>query len=118
METDLLDVMMAVRDERLAECPVKFRDGASCCVVCASSGYPSHYLTGYPIDFGDAGDMAGVEIFHAGTKLEGGKILTSGGRVLAVTAVADDPESARANAYEAVGKISFEGMRYRSDIGG
>ena len=62
--------------------------------------------------------MAGVEIFHAGTKLEGGKILTSGGRVLAVTAVADDPESARANAYEAVGKISFEGMRYRSDIGG
>lgn len=118
MESDLLDVMMAVRDERLADFPVKFRDGASCCVVCASSGYPGHYLTGYPIDFGNADDMAGVEIFHAGTKLEGGKILTSGGRVLAVTAVSDDPESARAKAYEAVGKISFEGMRYRSDIGG
>ncbi|MBR4196108.1 MAG: phosphoribosylamine--glycine ligase [Synergistaceae bacterium] len=118
MESDLLDVMMAVRDERLADCPVKFRDGASCCVVCASSGYPGSYLTGYPIDFGDAGDMAGVEIFHAGTKSEGGKILTSGGRVLAVTAVSDDAESARSKAYEAVSKISFEGMRYRSDIGG
>ncbi|MBQ6970871.1 MAG: phosphoribosylamine--glycine ligase [Synergistaceae bacterium] len=117
METDLLDVMMAVRDERLAEVPVKFRDGASCCVVCASAGYPAKYLTGYTIDFGDAEDMAGVEIFHAGTKLEAGNVVTSGGRVLAVNAVADNLESARALAYEAVGKISFEGMRYRSDIG-
>ena len=118
MESDLLDVMMAVRDERLAECPVKFREGASCCVVCASSGYPGTYLTGYPIDFGDAGDMAGVEIFHAGTKFENGKYYTAGGRVLAVNAVDVDLESARSKAYEAVSRISFEGMRYRSDIGG
>ena len=118
MESDLLDVMIAVRDERLAECPVKFRNGASCCVVCASSGYPGTYLTGYPIDFGDACEIPGVEIFHAGTKSEGGKIFTSGGRVLAVTAVDDDLESAREKAYEAVSRISFEGMRYRSDIGG
>ena len=118
MESDLLDVMMAVRDERLAECRVKFREGASCCVVCASSGYPGTYLTGYPIDFGDACEIPGVEIFHAGTKSEGGKIFTSGGRVLAVTAVDDDLESAREKAYEAVSRISFEGMRYRSDIGG
>ena len=118
MESDLLDVMMAVRDERLAECPVKFREGASCCVVCASSGYPGTYLTGYPIDFGDAGDMAGVEIFHAGTKFENGKYYTAGGRVLAVNAVDDDLESAKAKAYDAVSRISFEGMRYRSDIGG
>lgn len=118
MESDLLDVMMAVRDERLAECPVKFREGASCCVVCASSGYPGTYLTGYPIDFGDAGDMAGVKIFHAGTKFENGKYYTAGGRVLAVNAVDVDLESAKAKAYEAVSRISFEGMRYRSDIGG
>lgn len=118
MESDLLDVMIAVRDERLAECPVKFRNGASCCVVCASSGYPGTYLTGYPIDFGDACKIPGVAIFHAGTKSEGGKIFTSGGRVLAVTAVDDDLESAREKAYEAVSRISFEGMRYRSDIGG
>ena len=117
METDLLDVMMAVRDERLAEVPVKFRDASSCCVICASSGYPAKYLTGYTIDFGDAEAVEGVEIFHAGTKLEGGNVVTSGGRVLAVTAVADGLESAREKAYEAVGKITFEGMRYRSDIG-
>ncbi|MBR0151143.1 MAG: phosphoribosylamine--glycine ligase [Synergistaceae bacterium] len=141
MESDLLEVMLAVSDERLcgygatplsaSRVPptlggmssavrqegVKFRKGASCCVVCASSGYPGHYLTGYPIDFGDADDMAGVEIFHAGTKSEGGKILTAGGRVLAVNAVGDDAESSRALAYEAVSRISFEGMRYRSDIG-
>lgn len=117
MESDLLEVMLAVSEERLSDCPVKFRAGASCCVICASSGYPGHYLTGYPIDFGNAGDMAGVEIFHAGTKLEDGKSLTAGGRVLAVNAVGDDAESARALAYEAVSRISFEGMRYRSDIG-
>ncbi len=117
METDLLEVMMAVRDERLESCPVKFRDGASCCVVCASSGYPAKYLTGYPIDFGDAESVVGVEIFHAGTKLDGGKYVTSGGRVLAVNAVADDLAAAREKAYEAVGKITFEGMRYRTDIG-
>ena len=118
MESDLLDVMVAVREEKLADCPVKFRNGASCCVVCASSGYPGLYLTGYPIDFGDAENILGVEIFHAGTKSEDGKIFTSGGRVLAVNAVSDDLESARSKAYEAVSKISFEGMRYRSDIGG
>ncbi len=117
MESDLLEVMLAVSDERLADCPVKFRAGASCCVICASSGYPGHYLTGYPIDFGDAGDMAGIQIFHAGTKFENGKFLTAGGRVLAVNAVSNDAESARELAYEAVSRISFEGMRYRNDIG-
>ena len=118
MESDLLGVMIAVREERLADCPVKFRKGASCCVVCASAGYPGSYLTGYPIDFGDAGNIPGVEIFHAGTKSEDGKFFTAGGRVLAVNAVSSDLESARSKAYEAVSRISFDGMRYRSDIGG
>lgn len=117
MDSDLLDVMIAVREERLADCPVKFRNASSCCVVCASSGYPGSYLTGYPIDFGDAENIPGVEIFHAGTKSEDGKIFTSGGRVLAVNAVDDNLESAREKAYEAVSRISFDGMRYRSDIG-
>ena len=117
MESDLLDVMIAVRDERLADVPVKFRDGASCCVVCASSGYPGPSMTGYEIDFGNAESLEGVDVFHAGTKLEDGKILTSGGRVLAVNAVADDLESAKEKAYEAVKLIDFQGMRYRTDIG-
>ena len=118
MESDLLDVMMAVREEKLSDCPVKFSNDSSCCVVCASAGYPGAYLTGYPIDFGDAEKIPGVEIFHAGTKSEDGKFFTAGGRVLAVNAVDDDLESARSKAYEAVSKISFDGMRYRSDIGG
>ena len=117
MESDLLDVMIAVRDERLSEVPVKFRDGASCCVVCASSGYPGPSMTGYPIDFGDSEEVEGVDVFHSGTKLEDGKFITSGGRVLAVNAVADDLAAARERAYEAVKRIDFQGMRYRSDIG-
>ncbi len=117
MESDLLDVMIAVRDERLSEVPVKFRDGASCCVVCASSGYPGPSMTGYSIDFGDSEKVEGVDVFHSGTKLEDGKFITSGGRVLAVNAVADDLAAARERAYEAVKRIDFQGMRYRSDIG-
>ncbi|MBQ7267305.1 MAG: phosphoribosylamine--glycine ligase [Synergistaceae bacterium] len=117
MESDLLDVMIAVGDERLSEVPVKFRDGASCCVVCASSGYPGPSMTGYPIDFGDSEEVEGVDVFHSGTKLEDGKFITSGGRVLAVNAVADDLAAARERAYEAVKRIDFQGMRYRSDIG-
>ena len=117
MESDLLDVMIAVREERLSEVPVKFRNGASCCVVCASSGYPGPSMTGYPIDFGDSEEVEGVDVFHSGTKLEDGKFITSGGRVLAVNAVADDLAAARERAYEAVKRIDFQGMRYRSDIG-
>ncbi len=117
LDGDLLGIMLAVRDERLAEVPVKFRDGASCCVVLASAGYPGKYLTGYPIEFGNIGDFEGVEVFHAGTRLEDGKCVTSGGRVLAVNAVAEDFPAARAKAYEAVKCIDFQGMRYRTDIG-
>ncbi|MBR1657151.1 MAG: phosphoribosylamine--glycine ligase [Synergistaceae bacterium] len=117
MESDLLDVMMAVRDERLSDVPVRFKEGASCCVVCASSGYPASYLTGYEIDFGNAEGIEGVEVFHAGTKKEDGKYYTSGGRVLAVNAVSGDLESAREKAYKAVDQVNFEGMRYRTDIG-
>ena len=117
LEGDLLDIMLAVRDERLADVPVKFRDGASCCVVLASSGYPGSYLTGYPIECGGAESIPGVEVFHAGTKAEGGKYFTAGGRVLAVNAVAEDFPAARAKAYEAVKCIEFQGMRYRTDIG-
>ena len=117
LEGDLLDIMLAVRDERLNEVNVKFKDGASCCVVLASHGYPMLYLTGYEINFGEAESLPGVEIFHAGTKLEDGKFFTAGGRVLAVNAVSDDLASAREKAYEAVSMINFDGMSYRTDIG-
>lgn len=117
LEGDLLEIMLAVRDERLAEVPVKFRAGASCCVVLASAGYPGKYLIGYPIEFGNVGELDGVEVFHAGTRLEDGRYLTAGGRVLAVNAVAEDLSAAREKAYEAVKCIEFQGMRYRTDIG-
>ena len=117
LATDLFSIMLAVRDERLSDIDVKFMDGASCCVVLASGGYPGKYLTGYEIHLGEAENVPGVEIFHAGTRKEGGKFFTAGGRVLAVTAVGETPSQARERAYDAAKCISFEGMRYRSDIG-
>lgn len=117
LATDLFSIMLAVREERLSDIDVKFMEGASCCVVLASGGYPGKYLTGYEISFGEAENVPGVEIFHAGTKKEGGKFFTAGGRVLAVTAVGETPSQARERAYDAAKCISFEGMRYRSDIG-
>ena len=117
LDSDLFDIMLAVRDEKLQDLNVKFKNLSSCCVILASGGYPGKYLSGYKIDFGQADNIEGVEIFHCGTKFENGNFYTSGGRVLAVNAVAKDFPSARDKAYEAVKCINFEGMRYRSDIG-
>ncbi|MBQ6434713.1 MAG: phosphoribosylamine--glycine ligase [Synergistaceae bacterium] len=117
LDGDLFEIMLAVSEERLNEVEVKFKNLCSCCVILASSGYPGNYLTGYEIDFGDVEKMPDVEIFHCGTKREGNKILTSGGRVLAVNAVGESLEIAREKSYEAVKQIKFENMRYRSDIG-
>ncbi len=120
LDTDLFEIMLAVRDERLNEIDIKFKNMSSCCVVLVSNGYPGHYLTGYEIDFGlnkNSEKISGVDVFHSGTIREGNKFLTSGGRVLAVNAVAEDLSSAREKAYEAVKEINFEGMRYRTDIG-
>ncbi len=117
LEGDLFEIMLAVRDERLADVDVKFKNAASCCVILASGGYPGAYLTGYEIDFGNVNEIEGVDVFHSGTKREGDKYFTSGGRVLAVNAVAGDFAAAREKAYEAVKCINFETMRYRTDIG-
>ena len=117
LASDLFNIMLAVRDERLSDIEVKFIDGASCCVILASGGYPGKYLTGYEINFGESNQVPGVEIFHAGTKFENGKYFTAGGRVLAVTAVGNNPSEARERAYDAAKCINFEGIRYRTDIG-
>ncbi|MBQ3446016.1 MAG: phosphoribosylamine--glycine ligase, partial [Synergistaceae bacterium] len=117
LATDLFSVMLAVREERLSDVDVKFIDGASCCVVLASGGYPGICLTGYPIDFGGAEVRAGVEVYHCGTKFTGTQYVTNGGRVLAVTGIGATPEEARGRAYDSVSLVKFEGMRYRTDIG-
>ena len=117
LKSDLLTIMQATTNGTLAETEVVFDEGAAACVVLASGGYPQKYQTGYPISgLKEAGETA--HIFHAGTKLgENGEILTSGGRVLGVTATADTLKEAIAKAYEAAEKISFTDLHKRNDIG-
>ncbi len=95
------------------------RSGSAVCVVLASAGYPGDYETGFPIDGLDqAASLPDVHVFHAGTKLDDrGRVVTAGGRVLGVTALADDLQSALERAYAATALISFDGMQYRRDIG-
>lgn len=88
------------------------------CVVLASGGYPDEYQTGKPINgVEEAEKLPDVTVFHAGTAVEDGHLVTAGGRVLGVTALGADIPAAIARAYEAVGKICFEGIHFRKDIG-
>ena len=118
LESDLLETIEACVEGRLSETEMRWKPGASVCVVAASGGYPGSYTTGHRISgLEEASRIPGVEVFHAGTSLVDGNYLTAGGRVLAVTATADAPGPALKSAYEAMGKIHFEGMYYRRDIG-
>ncbi|OQB24607.1 MAG: Phosphoribosylamine--glycine ligase [Firmicutes bacterium ADurb.Bin182] len=117
LETDLFEIMLVVEEERLDEVQVKFSGDSVCCVVMASEGYPDKYSTGCPINLNNAAGMDGITIFHAGTKLENGRLFTSGGRVLGVTARAASAAEAVEKAYAAVDRIEFENAYYRRDIG-
>lgn len=119
LETDLLDVLLATAEGRLAEVELAWRDGFAVSVVLASEGYPGSYSTGKPITgLKEAAAIEGVTVFHAGTALDAnGELVTAGGRVLNVTAVAPTFAEARDRAYRAVDCISFEGMQFRTDIG-
>ena len=114
LKTDLLTVMQAVTEERLADCPVEFSDGAAACVILASEGYPGSYQKGFPIRIPD--DL-NAEIFTAGVKETDGQLVTSGGRVLGVTATAPTLKEALQKAYAAAEQIRFENVYYRRDIG-
>ena len=114
LESDLLEVMMACTNGTLENTPVKFSDGAACCVIMASGGYPKAYKNGYPITVSDG---MTADIYFAGAKDENGALVTAGGRVLGVTAVEKDLGSAIAKAYENVTKVNFEGAHFRKDIG-
>ena len=114
LKSDLFEIMRSVTEERLSGTQVEFSDGYACCVVAASKGYPSAYQTGYAIDIAD--DVT-ENVYVAGAKKENGKLLTSGGRVLGVTATADSLPEAVKKAYDAVKKVNFENMYYRKDIG-
>ncbi len=114
LESDLLTVMQAVTNVTLADCEVKFRDAHACCVVLASKGYPVHYEKGYEIMIPE--DVKD-HVFVAGAKLENGKLLTSGGRVLGVTAVADTLPEAVKEAYKMADTVTFGNRYCRRDIG-
>jgi phosphoribosylamine---glycine ligase len=118
LESDLVDALEACIDERLAETRLQWTSGASACVVASSAGYPGSYKTGLPITgLSLAAQVRDVEVFHSGTAQVGGQIVTSGGRVLGVTAGGDSLELALARAYEAMAQIQFDGIYYRRDIG-
>jgi phosphoribosylamine--glycine ligase len=118
LESDLVAALEACVDGRLAETEMLWIPGASACVVASSAGYPGSYETGFPITgLGAATYVPGVQIFHSGSVQVGNQLLTAGGRVLGVTAVAPSLEEALSRAYQAMAEIHFEGIYYRHDIG-
>ncbi|MBC7105645.1 MAG: phosphoribosylamine--glycine ligase, partial [Firmicutes bacterium] len=116
LESDLVPILEAVVEGRLREAEVRWREGAAVCVVVASEGYPGPCRKGLPIE-GLEEVPPDVMVFHAGTAFRDGRVVTAGGRVLGVTAYGPDIRSAVDRAYAAVGRIRFEGMHYRRDIG-
>jgi phosphoribosylamine--glycine ligase len=119
LETDIVDLFDASIDGTANGLTVKMRPGASACVIAASGGYPGKYASGKVITGLPSADSLreDVVVFHSGTAIKDGQTVTAGGRVLAVSAVADDLRSALDLAYAELAKISFEGMQYRRDIG-
>ena len=118
LDSDLFEALEACVEGRLSETELKWKSGASACVVAASGGYPGSYTNGHKISgLEEAAAVPGVVVFHAGTALVDGEILTSGGRVLAVTATAQTLQEALDRAYLGISKIRFEGMVFRRDIG-
>lgn len=118
MKNDIIDVFEACIDGKLDDIVLEFEDNAAVCVVLASDGYPVSYEKGFEIKgLEQFEDKDGYYVFHAGTALKDGKIVTNGGRVLGVTAKGDDLHQARANAYEATKLIDFDNKYMRTDIG-
>jgi phosphoribosylamine--glycine ligase len=118
MDGDLVEVMEAVIDGRLHEVTLHWQDDATICVVMASGGYPGDYEKGKVITGIEKADaVEGVKVFHAGTTSKDGQIVTSGGRVLGVTARGRDIPEAIRRAYEACALIKWDGAQYRTDIG-
>lgn len=119
LKSDLFEIIKSCIEGSLVSQTIEWHPGFAVCVVLASGGYPDECQTGFPISgIEEAKKVSDAVVFHAGTKLnEGGRLVTSGGRVLSVTAVGDSLQEARLKAYEAVKLISFEGMHYRTDVG-
>lgn len=118
LESDLVDLLEAAITERLDTVTAEWDKRSAVCIVMASGGYPDNYETGKTIaGLGDVEQMEDVQVFHAGTQFTKNRVVTSGGRVLGVTAIGDTLIAAKARAYDAVDKIKFDGSYFRHDIG-
>ncbi len=116
LDVDLLDLLEAVVDGRLADADVRWKEGAAVCVVMTAGGYPGPYDSGKVIQGLDAAPLPNVSVYHAGTKMLEHLVLTAGGRVLGITALAPTIREAQHRAYEAVIRIHFDGAHFRRDI--
>jgi phosphoribosylamine---glycine ligase len=118
LDSDLVEAMQACVEGRLSDTELRWTPGASACVIASPAGYPGAYKTGLPINgLEAAARVPGVQVFHSGTALADGRVVTSGGRVLGVTAAAENLQKALESAYAAMREIRFDGMYYRRDIG-
>ena len=117
LKTDIIDIFEAINNETLSELDIEWSEKACACVIMASGGYPKSYKKGVEITGLTLGQLDGVTVYHAGTKIENDKLVTSGGRVLGVTALGDSLADALKKSYEAVENIHFDKAHYRKDIG-
>lgn len=116
LDSDLVTIMEACINGTLADAEIKWKDASAVCIVMASGGYPAAYENGHVISGIEDAEKQGAYVFHAGTASAHGQFVTKGGRVLGVTAIAEDIKQAVDNAYQAVNHINFNGMHYRTDI--
>ena len=117
LKTDIIDIFEAINNGTLAELDIEWADEACACVIAASGGYPKSYPKGIEITGLENGQKDGVIVYHAGTAIKDGKLVTSGGRVLGVTALGSDLQQALDKAYSALDEIHFDNMHFRHDIG-
>lgn len=117
LKTDIIDIFEAINNGTLAELDIEWADEACACVIAASGGYPKSYPKGIEITGLENGQKDGVIVYHAGTAIKDGKLVTSGGRVLGVTALGSDLQQALDKAYAALDEIHFDNMHFRHDIG-
>jgi len=117
LKTDIMDIFDAINQETLSELDIEWSDDACACVVLASGGYPKSYPKGLEITGLENGQADGVTVYHAGTALKDGKLVTAGGRVLGITALGSNLQQALDYAYHAADKIDFENKHFRKDIG-
>ncbi|MBQ8617357.1 MAG: phosphoribosylamine--glycine ligase [Clostridia bacterium] len=117
LNSDLMEIMMAVREQRLSELDIQWKKESAACIVLASGGYPGKYEGGKVITGMDDAEATGATVYHAGTKMADGSFVTAGGRVLGVTALGENLRAAVDSAYAAARKIHFDGAHMRGDIG-